>query len=382
MGFFYNGGGERTALSQSIELTNRGHEVEVFAPTVEAECYPELQAKTKIEETAEIIPRRAPLRNGLGMIYSSLMIPYRRLNQFDVIVAHGQPSCWIAMKVKQRHQIPYAAYLHQVNRFFLPRSVDKETGWGVNKDLKLLELVHRGNLILKGADRCTIRSSDIVLTNSKWIGGKIKDYYDIKAHVLHPGVDTDSFVEPSNRDRSNIYMLSTNRHYPQKRLDHLIRCFKIVSRTLPNVRCVITGAHTEYTKELKRLSERLEIPEKVVFTGNLTYQDLVRTYQNAYVYTYTSPEEDFGLGPLEAASCGVPSIVWDHAGPRETVIDGETGYRVKPYDLREMARRHVKLLEDETLRDSLGRNAQRMARKMYSWRRHAAKLERILEGLV
>jgi len=258
--------------------------------------------------------------------------------------------------------------------------VDKQFGWGVDSSIKFLEAVHRGNVVLKEADICTVRSSDIVLTNSEWIKKKIKQYYKVEAQVLHPGVDTKRFV-PKNRVEEHKYVLSTNRHYPQKRLDYLIRCIKLISKRAPDIRCIVTGAYTKYSRDLIKLAEHLKVTDNIVFTGNLPSEDLIRVYQNAYIYTFTSPEEDFGLGPLEAAACGVPSVVWDYAGPKETVVDGKTGFRVKPYCLKEMAGRHIELLENEALRDSMGQNALRFVENRYTWRRHVAALEDYLEEL-
>jgi glycosyltransferase involved in cell wall biosynthesis len=380
MGLFYNGGGERTVLSQAIELKKRGHEVKVFSPTVTDECFPELRSEIQIDETAKVLPKEIPLRSGLGMIYSSLIIPYRQLSYFDVIVAHGQPSCWIAMNVKKRYRTPYVAYLHQINRFFSPRKVDKQFGWGVDNSIKFLEVVHRGNVVLKEADSCTVRFSDLVLSNSGWIKKKIRQYYKVEAQVLHPGVDTEHFV-PKKGVEEHKYILSTNRHYPQKRLDYLIRCIKLISKSVPDVRCIVTGAYTKHSQDLIKLAEHLKVTDNIVFTGNLPSEALIRAYQTAYIYTFTSPEEDFGLGPLEAAACGVPSIVWDYAGPRETVVDGETGFRVKPYCLEKMAERHIELFENEVLRDSMGHNALQFVENGYTWSRHVATLEKHLEEL-
>jgi glycosyltransferase involved in cell wall biosynthesis len=50
---------------------------------------------------------------------------------------------------------------------------------------------------------------------------------------------------------------------------------------------------------------------------------------------FTSPidciQETFGLTPLEAMACGVPQLVSDFDGYRDTVVDGETGFRVPTY---------------------------------------------------
>ena len=377
MGFFYNGGGERTVLNQAIELGNRGHQVEVFAPIVEDECFPELRKEVRLTETSGMLPPSMPLRNAMGMIYSSIMVPKKRLSGFDAIVAHGQPSVWMAVNVKKKYGTPFVSYLHQVNRFLSPRDIDKKSGWTTDSSLLTLEALHRGNLIVKRLDAHSVKNSDTVLTNSEWIKNKITRYYGVDPHVCYPGVDSAKFRKPDERT-GPAYLLSTNRHYPQKRLDYLLLCMRELVKTSPSLKCYITGGFTKHTRYLMKLAERYSLTGNVAFTGNLPTRELVKLYQNAYIYTFTSPEEDFGLGPIEAAACGVPSVVWDNAGPRETVIHGETGFRVTPYSVKEMASYHRKLLEDPTLRDEMGEKACMYSRKRFTWEKHVDTLEGFL----
>ncbi|MBN2335808.1 glycosyltransferase family 4 protein [Candidatus Bathyarchaeota archaeon] len=378
MGFFYNGGGERTVLNQAIELGKRGHTVEVFAPTVEESCFPNLMEKVSLTETSGLLPRGMPLRNALGMIYSSVVIPRKRIQGFDVILAHGQPSGWIAANVKKMYGTPVASYLHQVNRFFMPRKIDRQTGWATDGNLMLLEALHRGNTLVKKLDSYSVRCADTVLTNSEYIKTKIADYYEVEPHVCYPGVNLSLFRKTGRSEAGEPYLLSTNRHYPQKRLDYLIRCMRILAPMYPHLKCYITGGFTKHSEFLVQLTTRLGLKENVFFTGNLSSPELIEKYQNAYVYAFTSPEEDFGLGPIEAAACGVPSIVWDSAGPRETVMHGVTGYRVTPFSVKEMAALHAELLGDRSLRDKMGDAAHRFSTKRFSWETHVDKLERYL----
>jgi glycosyltransferase involved in cell wall biosynthesis len=377
MGFFYNGGGERTVLNQALELGRRGHEVEVFAPIVNADCFPDLRKEVRLTETSALLPPSMPLRNAIGMMYSSVLVPRKRLSGFDAIVAHGQPSVWMAVNVKKRYGTPVISYLHQVNRFFSPRDVDKESGWTTDSNLLILEALHRGNLILKKLDTYSVNNSDVVLTNSEWIKRKIIDYYGVTPNVCYPGVNLAKFRKSNGRHRA-AYLLSTNRHYPQKRLDYLLYCMKALVKDYPNLMCYITGGFTKHTRYLRKITERYNLAGNVVFTGNLPTCKLVKLYQNAYTYTFTSPEEDFGLGPIEAAACGVPSVVWDNAGPKETVIHGRTGFRATPYSVKELASFHRQLLENPALRDEMGDRAYKYSRKKFTWEKHVDILEDIL----
>jgi glycosyltransferase involved in cell wall biosynthesis len=148
-----------------------------------------------------------------------------------------------------------------------------------------------------------------------------------------------------------------------------------IVKEVPDVKCFIAGKRTRYTTELEILRGKQSLRDKVVFTGFLDSHQLVKAYQRASTYAFTSPEEDFGLGPIEAAACGVPSVVWDHAGPRETVVQGVTGYRVKPYSIEKMAERHVELLNDEKMRTSMGKNARRLVKQSFSWERHSYRMD-------
>jgi glycosyltransferase involved in cell wall biosynthesis len=369
-------------LNEAIGLQNRGHKVEIFCPTLSDDCFPELQEKVEVNELFWWIPRKSPCRNALGMFLTSIMAPMllRQFKKFDVILAHSQPSNWLALQVKQSLKVPYVSYLHQTNRFLFPREVDLATGWLTDPDMEFLRKIHRLRTIIPRLDRISIQLSDYVLVNSEWIKLKTKICYGIDADVCYPGVDLSHFKNQVDIDEisRDPYILTTNRHYPQKGLHLLIELLSILVGEYPSLECVMTGSYTKYTRQLKGYAAKLGLTDNVVFTDNLKEDDLLALYKRAYVYTYTSPEEDFGLGPLEAGACGVPSIVWDYAGPRETVINGETGFRVKPYCIKEMSERHLRLLDDSSLRFKMGECASKFVQENFSWEAHIDALEPVL----
>lgn len=383
MGFFYLGGGERTVLSQAIKLGERGIEADVYAPTLSTDCYPDMVSRVKLVELMRCLPKRLALRNVVGMLASSLAsgVLAKTFGEYDVVVAHGQPSYWLAYQIKRSLGTPYLAYLHQANRFLYPRGVDREVGWGTNMEMRAFDILHKGNSLLRRIDQLSVINSDLILTNSHWIREQVFSCYGLDAEVCHPGVDAALFKAVDRGGKASdgdAYILSTNRHYPQKRLDLVIRCVRELAKRTPDVACVITGGFTKYTRHLMELARRLGVEGRVTFTGAVPSDELARLYRGAHVYTYPSPEEDFGLGPIEAGASGVPSVVWDHAGPRETVVDGETGFRVKPYDFGLFVERHRELLDNAALRERMGRRAHEHVLENFTWERHAERLEAYL----
>jgi len=382
IGFFYSGGGERTVLNEAIGLQMRGHDVTVFCPTHNKGCFPELIEKVKFKQFCWWMPGGFPYRNASGMIHTAIA-PYlceKYFKEYDVIIAHSQPSNWLAYNVKKSVGIPYMGYLHQANRFLYPRNIDKATGWSMDPNYRVLHWVHKLSMLISRLDRISIHEAKKIFVNSQWVKDQIDTVYGLESELCYPGVNPDEFsrTESSENQAMAPYILSTNRHYPQKCLHYLLKIMSLVRTDYPHLKCYLTGAFTSYTSQLVEYAKKLNISNNIVFTNNLSESDLMKLYRHAYVYAFTPPEEDLGLGPIEAASFGVPSIVWDNAGPRETVIDGKTGYRVKPFDIHEMARRHKGLLEDPKLRDEMGMHASKFVRQKFTWDKHIDILERAL----
>lgn len=345
MGFMYSGGGERTAICEHLLLEKKGHHVECFAPTVRTDlCHPDLIKQVKPTGFLPKVNVPLPLRDFLSLAFGSFFASFYagKFAEFDVILCHGQPSAWIGYSVAKALRKPYVCYLHQPTRFLYPRAIDLEVGWGTKMDFALLNmLVKAAKPAVEAWDRTSVVSADALLVNSKWISNSVEKIYCRKPVICPPGVDTETY-RPSDRLEKELtvnnktvrkpFVLSTNRHYPQKGLTDLIRMMpKILKKCDANL--VITSDFTRHTSELRKLVENLQLQNNVVFTGQVSETDLVKLYQNADVYAYSSPCEDFGLGPIEAMACGTPAVVWDYAGPTETVIDGVTGFRAKPYSV-------------------------------------------------
>lgn len=73
-----------------------------------------------------------------------------------------------------------------------------------------------------------------------------------------------------------------------------------------------------------------EPPTPVIFMPSLTdsIRDGLLSQVNCLIYTPS--EEHFGIVPVEAMSRGTPVIAINSGGPKETIIDGATGYLCEP----------------------------------------------------
>ena len=394
-GFTYSGGGERQVLEEVRGLRSLGHSVECYAPTINRKrCFPELIAEVAPRPLVPQLPAWLPLHDAIHMLLASVLAPILALTlpRCDVLVGANQPGAWIAWVISRLRHVPYVAYINQPCRLVYPRAVDLETGWQTKRDYQLLNaLIQRSRAFVRWADWVSVRGAAKVLVNGDFIGSQVARLYERRDLVdcpggCHPpdgphvrGDFTTGELVVNGKSIAKPYVLLTNRHYPQKRFDFAIRALELLrKRHGTKAPLVITGSFTGYTRQLEALSVQLAMSDRVIFVGEVGEKDLARLYRDAAVYVYSSPEEDFGLGVLEAMSHGLPVVAWAYGGPTVSVRDGETGMLATPYDVDDFAAKIFDLLEDPRCNRTLGENAMRHARERFSWQRHVATVERSL----
>lgn len=166
--------------------------------------------------------------------------------------------------------------------------------------------------------------------------------------VIPLGVDTTFFApRPKQQFRDNfglsneefvILWLGRFDLYQKADLFPLLLVFSRLLEKNPNkrLRLVLAGSQLQgknYLKELERYCCILDIMNYVTFLVNPTTSDRYQLYNACDVFT--SPvdniQETFGITPIEAMSSGVPQVVSDWDGYRDTVIDNETGFLIPTY---------------------------------------------------
>jgi glycosyltransferase involved in cell wall biosynthesis len=148
----------------------------------------------------------------------------------------------------------------------------------------------------------------------------------------------------------------------EKNIDFLLRMLVRVRSRILDVLLVIAGEGPAL-KHLRRLAARLCIEESVLFVG---YQDRKQALLDCYcagdVFVFASHTETQGLVLLEAMALGVPVVAPAIMGTKDILGPGK-GAMVAGLDEVEFASKVVALLEDDALRERLGREGQVYARE-------------------
>jgi glycosyltransferase involved in cell wall biosynthesis len=96
-----------------------------------------------------------------------------------------------------------------------------------------------------------------------------------------------------------------------------------------------------------------------LFTGYLAGEQLQRGYASADLFVFPSATDTFGNVVLEAQASGLPVIVSDEGGPRELMIDGETGVVFRAGSTSDLVAAICSLASDPQRIAAMGRNARR-----------------------
>ncbi len=143
-----------------------------------------------------------------------------------------------------------------------------------------------------------------------------------------------------------------------------------------NAKFVIVGSG--YMKEqLSTIVKSMSLEGKVLFTGFLDDESLLKLQCVADVSVVPSLFEPFGIVALEAMAAGSPVVVSDTGGLGEIVEHDVTGVKVYPNNVESLAWGVTKVLTDQRYRDILRENALKRMKEKYDWDRIAQKTQQI-----
>lgn len=190
--------------------------------------------------------------------------------------------------------------------------------------------------------------------------------------VISNGVRIDRFT-PGDERFLQPTLLYLGRLKRYKRVDLPIRAVAMLRAAGVEVRLVVAGAGDDDGR-LRGLADELGVADAVEFRGHVDEDEKLALFRRAWVHVLTSRKEGWGITNLEAAACGTPTIASDSPGLRDSVVHGQTGFLVPHEDVEALAARVRELVENDGLRERLGRNARAFA-EAFTWDRAADETE-------
>lgn len=139
--------------------------------------------------------------------------------------------------------------------------------------------------------------------------------------------------------------------------------------------------NVEHYEELVSLAKNLEIQSHVSFVRSCPDTLKLSLLCNCAALIYTPSNEHFGIVPVEAMYCKRPVIAMDSGGPRETVVDSETGFLVQA-NSEQLADAMYQMLADPNKAKLFGDAGHRRVMENFSFESFADKLHYAATQLV
>jgi glycosyltransferase involved in cell wall biosynthesis len=222
------------------------------------------------------------------------------------------------------------------------------------------------------------QNATLVVTISKYSQKKIVEFYNVpeeKIRIVPNGVDSEKF-KPTSKGcedfaqrlgfKDKQIVLFVGRLIPRKGLSYLIEASKRVVQERRETLFVIVG-DGPLRRQLIADVEEAGVSSNFVFAGDVSEKDLTEAYRCARVFAFPSIQEGQGIALLEAQSSALPIVAFDVSGIKEAMLDGETGFLVKPSDSEELAQAILKLLADDSLRNKMGIMGRDFVKRELSW---------------
>lgn len=200
-----------------------------------------------------------------------------------------------------------------------------------------------------------------------------------RLHFLPNVVDTALFRECRREREGPVRLLSVGRLVRLKRFDRFLRLLASQGNgETPRVEGHLVG-DGPLRAVLERQARELALgPESLKLHG--VAADVGPYYRDADMLVLTSDWEGTPNVVLEAMASGLPVVATDVGGIADIVIDGETGYLVRPDDEDGLRDAVATLVADRAKRRSFGCRARRHVEEHHALPRLTTELLRLYEA--
>ncbi len=246
-------------------------------------------------------------------------------------------------------------------------------------------------LFLKSIIYMSAKSAHAVLTLSEKSKRDIVKFYSIapdRVTVTHLASEKSVFRARPPEESTAIrrkyglppgFVLYLASSLPHKNYERLLKAFKLVKISRPELKLALAGARDYGQEAIRRKIGELGLDEDVIFLGWLPYEDIPAVYSAAGLFVFPSLHEGFGIPVIEAMASGVP-VVCSNIEPLDEVA-GEAALFVDPLSVESIAHGMLRVLEDPALRKRLVTEGLKRSAG-FSWERTAEQTFKAISDAV
>ncbi|NVM27849.1 MAG: glycosyltransferase [Candidatus Helarchaeota archaeon] len=358
----------------TTELARRGHEVLLFEPRGHSN-------QPKIEEIKDGIT----IYRGFSIALQKYMnfpvcIPIKEMItsipfSLDVVHANNSGIGVLAAIISRRQRIPrvisyHTPLIHYTSYAPLPLFFLRST-----------RLVNRLESLVYNIFNLTIVPTQGVKNELQRRGfngpfGFFPTCLDLQSLPKPSSQECDVFRQKYALSGKKV-ILFVGRMSPEKKIEDVLQLIPDVVKKEPLAHFLMVGTGP-FLEDYKNLVRKWQLAQNVTFTGYLSDFDLFTAMHVSDVgLIFADDAQIFDMTILEYWSSGLPLIIRKAMGIEEVVKKG-TGLLFA--DWSEAINHILTLLQDDALRDEMGKNCRKMVEQRYDIRKTIVQLEKLYES--
>lgn len=212
---------------------------------------------------------------------------------------------------------------------------------------------------MKQLTRFTLKRTTVLAGDCMAVQNKAAEFgFPAERVVLFPwGVDLAQF-KPGNGapHRAELgwedafTLLCLRSWEPLYGVDVVVRAFARAAQQVPDLRMFLLGGGSQ-APQLRKILMDAGVIERVVFGGQVGYNNLLKYYRASDLYISASHSDGSSVSLMESLACGLPALVSDIPGNKEWITPGQEGWLFKDGDDAALA---DGILEAVRMREKLG----------------------------
>ncbi len=166
-----------------------------------------------------------------------------------------------------------------------------------------------------------------------------------KIEIIYNGVDLEFIktVKPEENFKErysipadvDVLLVNIADHIKVKHVDLVLKVVKYLKTVYKMKAFLINVGNGPLTKSLGRLSNKLNISDRVRFIGRLPYSEVIKLLKVSDCLVSAADKVVFDLIILEALASGIIVIANESGGNKEAISNGFNGYLVKEFSVEE-----------------------------------------------
>jgi len=372
------GGTVRVCYELSRRLADKGHEITVYT-TDGFKSRLKVKKNQPVDVEGMEVYYFRNVSNSLAKrnFYLPYLLPRiakENIRKFDIVHIHTFRST-LAIPIwyyAKKYSIPYVLHAHG--------GVSRTS----KKRMKKIFDILFGYRIIRDATNL------IAISKEGEDGYKRMGANNEKISVIYNGMDVKSFTNlPEYGSFRNKYsingtmILYLGRIHKSKGIDIAIKAFSKLIKEIDSVTLVIAGSDDGYKAELEKLIEKMNLRDKVKFTGFVDENDKMSAYADANLFVHTVQYNSMagvGLTPLEAILCNTPVIVTEGCG--EVIKEANWGYFVEYGDVEGLKEKMKWVIENPERGKEMVKRGKRDIEENFTWDKVMERVEELYEDCI